>query len=154
MESGRRGAGDWSSSQQVDREKLEGKEGGGKTEFLQRRTTERQQSMNNALRILHSGVPSREGMSPFHHLTPIDDCCPIRWQDTDNTFLICSDFQSSSLGHPSPQHLIKGRKVIKEGHVTFPVTLNLITPPPLPHLQSINMTCETTRCNTKLFIAC
>jgi hypothetical protein len=32
------------------------------------------------------------------------------------------------------QHLIKGREVIKEGHVTIPVTLNLIIPPTPPPL--------------------
>ena len=33
---------------------------------------------------------------------------------------------SDSHPHPAPRYLIKGKKVIKEGHVTFPVTLNLI----------------------------
>lgn len=98
--------------------------------------------------------PFWRGVAPLFHVTPTDDCCPLQWQNADNTFLVCSDFQSPSLGHPSLQDLIKRRKVIKEGHVTFPVTLNLITPPPLPHFQSINMTHRTTRCNTKLFIAC
>lgn len=104
---------------------------------------------------MHDGRPFWRWDAPHLHLTPTDDCCPIRWQDAANTFLVCSDFQTPSLGHPSPPHLIKGRKVIKEGHVTFLVTLNLITPPPpLPHLRSINMTRRTSRCNTKLFIAC
>lgn len=56
---------------------------------------------------------------------------------------------------PSPKHLIKERKVIKEGHGTFPVNTELNNAPnPSPHFRSINMTRRTTHCNTKLFIAC
>lgn len=42
-------AGGWNSSHQVQREKLEGKELGGKTGTLERRTLERMQGINYAL---------------------------------------------------------------------------------------------------------
>lgn len=117
-------AGSWNSSQQVEREKLRGKESVGKQGPWREGPWRDSKEWTMLFEFPTDRIPSREGSYPPPLSDPADDCCPTRWQDATNTFLVCCDFQSPSLGRPSPQHLIKGRKVIKEGHVTFPGTLN------------------------------
>ena len=75
----------WDSSQKVGREKLGGKEPGGKQDTW-REGLRGLEGVNNALEILCSQSPFQRRDGSLLPLTPTGDCGPIRWQDATNTF--------------------------------------------------------------------